>query len=103
MNFLLQNLESHLEHCALINHQGPASDHYSKIYGINRLSGLLDVQAFSLFDGKMPHDMMHDVFEGVVPVELKLMLQEFVNKSYFTYEYYCQSLVSFQFGYTDSD
>ena len=61
---LLRNSESHLEHCALIN--GPASDHYSKIYGVNQRSVLLDIHDFSLFDGRMPHDMMHDVFEGVV-------------------------------------
>lgn len=101
-NCTLRNLESHIEHCALLE-LGATREHYSKIYGINCKSCLIDVPAFSLFDSGLPHDMMHDVFEGVVPVEIKQMLTEFISKGYFTYEYYCQQLVSFTYGYSDSD
>ena len=51
----------------------------------------------------MPHDLMHDVFEGVVPVELKLLLDWFIRQGYFTYEFYSQQLVSFNYGYCDTN
>ena len=46
---------------------------------------------------------MHDVFEGVVPVELKLLLDWFIRQGYFTYEFYSQQLVSFNYGYCDTN
>ena len=54
--------------------EGSAGNHYSKIYGLNYRTCLLDVPSFSLFDDGLPHDQMHDVFEGVVPEEAKLLL-----------------------------
>ena len=90
----------HLEHCNLV--EGRAGDYYSKVYGIN-VSCLMDIPSFSLFDSRMPHDIMHDVFEGMVPVEVKLMLDRFFSLGYFTYEFYSQELVSFKYGYSDTN
>ena len=48
----------------------PAADHSSKTYGINRSSSLLGVRFYSMFNGGLPHDMMHDILEGVDSHEL---------------------------------
>ena len=59
-------LRSDIKHCVeceLV--ESPLSNHYSKNYGINRRSALMDIPYFSMFNGGLPHDIMHDVFEGV--------------------------------------
>lgn len=62
----------HKEHCQMLN--GPNGDHYSKTYGINRRSFLMDIPYFSLFGGGLPHDFMHDVLEGVALHEMSYLL-----------------------------
>ena len=81
MDCQLRNPETHFEQCALLC--GPLQDHYSTCYGINRLSLLEEVPGFSVVTG-LPHDIMHDLFEGVVPYELKLLIQHCVHSKYFT-------------------
>ena len=56
-----------------------------------------------MFCGGLPHDLMHDVFEGVVSVEGKLLLTTLINQGFFSYEYYNKALASFPYGYCDSD
>ena len=56
----------------------------SKGYGINRKSILNSIPNFSVAQN-LPHDIMHDLLEGVVPYELKLMLKYYVRECrYFT-------------------
>ncbi len=43
----------------------------------------LELPGFSVTNG-LPHDIMHDLFEGVVPYQLKLFLCHCVNARYFT-------------------
>ena len=51
--------KSHEEHCNLL--KTPAFAHYSNVYGINNHSALLNIPAYSMFGGGLPHDLMHDV------------------------------------------
>ena len=90
---VLRNTQSHLQQCKLI--EGSAGDHYSKIYGLNYRTCLLDIPSFSLFDGELPHDLIHDVFEGVLPVEAKLLLSSCISQGYFTFDYYSKQLLAF--------
>jgi len=47
-------------------------------------------------------DVMHDMLEGIVPYELKLILSEFIFvKKYFTLELLNARLASFDYGYQD--
>ena len=32
----------------------------------------------------LPHDIMHDLYEGIVPYELKLLIRYCINQKYFT-------------------
>lgn len=83
-DYELRDLDSHLQQLEEIN--GPTSSHYSKTYGINEKSALLDVKDFSLFGG-LPHDCMHDVLEGVALVEIKKLLHYYISikKFFFTF------------------
>ena len=85
----------------LIN--GPLYSHYSKTYGINRRSALLDVPHFNMFGGGLPHDAMHDILEGLAPVEIKCLLQYCITARYFSLEWYNTRLINFNYGYTESD
>lgn len=51
------------------------ASHYSTTFGINNRSSLESLSFFSVAHGAMIPDVMHDILEGVIPVELKLMLK----------------------------
>lgn len=67
----LRTPDIHSAQCEMLD--GVLESHYSTNYGINRKSILEDVPGFSVATC-IPHDIMHDLFEGVVPHELKLFL-----------------------------
>lgn len=78
---VLRSPDTHFKQCSLLC--GPLRDHYSTSYGINRLSILEELPGFSVVNG-LPHDIMHDLYEGVVPYELKFLLRHCVDERYFT-------------------
>ena len=77
----LRSPGTHFKQCSLLH--GPLQDYYSTSFGINRLSILEDIPGFSVVTG-LPHDITHDLFEGVVPYELKLLIQHCIHSKYFT-------------------
>lgn len=84
---------SHKHHCSLLN--GPDSAKHSADYGVNRRSLLEDLPYFSVVKA-MPHVIMHDIFEGVVPYELKLLIDFCSNtQSYFSLA------TRFDYGYSE--
>ena len=50
----------------------------SKEYGLNRNSILNELQYFNVCSGALLPDIMHDLLEGALQYELKLMLQLFI-------------------------
>lgn len=48
-----------------------------------------------------PPDALHDLFEGIVPVELALCIGEMIRRKYFTLEYLNERIVSFPYQHTD--
>ena len=81
----LRTSESYFEQCNLLH--GPLREHYSTTYGVNFMSVLEEVPGYSVING-LPHDIMHDLYEGsgVVPYELKLLLRHCIGKNYFSVE-----------------
>ena len=69
-------------------------------FGINRQSLLDDIPHFSVAEN-LPHDIMHDLFEGVVPCEMKLLIMHLVNEKYFTIVTFNDRLRRYDFGYTE--
>ena len=91
---ILRNPETHFEQCALLN--GPQSAHYSTSFGINRLSILEEIPGFSVTCG-LPHDITHDLFEGVVQCQMKLLLCHCVHERFFTIEEMNRRIGAFDF------
>ena len=75
---LLMGKTEHFMEAELLH--GPLLSHFSTSYGINRQSILMDIPGFSVISS-LPHDIMHDLFEGVVPYELKLLIRHCVQQS----------------------
>ncbi|XP_061568422.1 uncharacterized protein LOC133422444 [Cololabis saira] len=48
-----------------------------------------------------PPDVLHDLFEGIVPVELALCIGEMIRRKYFTLEYLNDRMMSFPYQRTD--
>ena len=46
----------------------------------------------------LPHDIMHDLYEGVVPYELKLLIRHCLQKAYFTIAELNQRIEAYDFG-----
>lgn len=78
----LRSAETHETQCRQLD--GPLSDHYSKAYGINRRSSLMDIPMFSMFGGGLPHDIMHDVLEGVAVREMTLLFRYCLRRKFIT-------------------
>lgn len=91
---VLRTSDTHFEQCALL--AGPLSDHFSTAYGINRLSILEEVPEFSVTSG-LPHDIMHDLFEGVVPYHMTLLLCHCIDSKFFTIEELNERILAFDF------
>ena len=94
----LRTPDEHIEQCQLL--YGPDRATNSVMYGINRISVLEEIPGFSVIAG-LPHDIMHDLFEGVVKYELLLFLPYCVSKRYFTIKELNMRLKGYDFGNED--
>jgi len=83
--FPLRNELEHKDRChSLSELTGDTKKYWSKHYGINSASVLLDLADYEVTQTIL-HDPMHVLLEGLVKLELKLMLCDFIDKSkYFT-------------------
>lgn len=99
--FELRTNSNHRKQCEMLD--GPATSHYSKTYGINRRSSLLDVTHFPMLGGGLPHDAMHDILEGIAPLEIKLLLSHCIACGMFTLDEFNDRLLNFNFGYSQHD
>ena len=100
-SFILRTDSQHRSQCDLL--QGQLESHFSQSHGIKRRSMLLDLSSFRLVEGGLPHDAMHDIFEGVCVREINLLLHHCINAKYFSLQEYNQRLVSFDYGYNETD
>ena len=95
--FKLRTMEQHSKECD----EAENDPEKSKEYGINRRSILESIPNFSCAEG-LPHDIMHDLFEGVVPYELKLLLAYYITtKKYFTLHQLNMRIQNYGYGYTE--
>ena len=99
--FVPRTRASYDYHCSLLD--GPLSYEDSVTYGINFRSPLNDLQYFHVADMQLPQDIMHVLFEGVIPYETKLLLTEFVShKKYFTISYLNARIACFHYSPDES-
>ena len=73
----------YLQQCQYIN-QSDISDsersHYSKVYGINRMTISSELPYFDITEN-LPQDIMHVLLEGVFPCHLEQLLNYIVCES----------------------
>ena len=74
--FVLRDTVSYDHQCTLL--EGPLAAHDSTAYGINYRSTLNNISFFHIAAGQLPQDIMHVLYEGVFPMEVKLLLTKFI-------------------------
>ena len=95
--FELRTPENHIKQCILLEQNGQDRSEVSKRYGKSVLENI----NFSVVQN-LPHDIMHDLLEGVIPYEMKNMLIHFVNNChYFFFRQLNERLLNYEFGYTE--
>ena len=88
----------HDQHCEEME----ADSSKSKEYGVNSNSILNDLQYFHVCSGALVPDIMHDILEGALQYEAKLILKKFIQEDkYFTLDELNSILECFEFGYAE--
>ena len=97
---MLRDEASHKQHCALL--EDDDTGEISKQYGINRNSILNELSYFHVCNGSLVPDVMHDILEGALQYEVKLMLQFMVDtERYFTLNELNTRLEHAELGYME--
>ena len=81
-DFVLRSQEQYLQQCEDL--ETSQYDYYSKEYGINIRSVFTQLKYYNFCNGSLLADVMHDILEGVLQVEVKLVLHHCIRlKRYF--------------------
>lgn len=57
-----------------------------------------------MFSGSLPHDIMHDILEGLAAIEMSLLLHHcIISEAYLSFDDYNYRLIRFDHGYTESN
>lgn len=76
----------------------------SKEFGINRNSILNSLAYFNVCDGSLLPDVMHDLLEGALQYEVKLMLRLMIHlQGYFNMDELNSRLQHLELGYMESN
>ena len=95
--FQLRTKEQHQIHVQTVQ-ENPAVTH---VCGVKRQCVLTEnLKYFSVLSG-YPPDVLHDLFEGIVPRELALCLQVFIKSKYFTLDELNKSIKTFPYKWSD--
>ena len=94
-NFVLRSPESFDEAVNVLKQSDVAS-----VDGVKRDCPLNSLTGFHTCTG-FPPDFLHDVLEGIVPVELSLCLADLISKKYFKLEELNSEIQSFPFKFSD--
>lgn len=96
-DFQLRSRDSHARQCHLVA-QDPS---LSTVYGVKQDSILNRSQYFHVVDG-LEIDVMHDQLEGVLPLQLKMLLAKYIMiDKLFTLQILNDRIGSFDYGPTD--
>ena len=97
----LRNPSDHFNH--LLEVDCDRGNTASVEYGINHRSILDELQYFKVSSGALVSDILHDILEGALQYESKLLLRQFILQDrYFSVDQLNQMIESFDFGYLES-
>ena len=89
-----------MNHCTLVEED--ESGTASKTYGINRNSILNQLMYFHVCEGSLLPDIMHDILEGSLQYEVKLLLHAMIDdKNYFNLTIFNSNLENLELGYME--
>lgn len=94
--FTRRNKDTHARHISLLQ----IDPIYSSIYGL-KLDSLFNEQTNFNTSIMLPPDPMNDLLEGIVPMELKLIIKRLISSGYFNLKQLNAKIVSFNFGVND--
>lgn len=95
--FQLRNKDSHDRQVQVVREDTALTQTYS----VKRACPLTEnLKHFHVVTG-YPPDILHDLFEGIVPTELSLCLKNLISKRYFTLDTFNQSIRQFNYTFTD--
>ncbi len=98
-NLTLRTLSEHLSHYDSV--EDPTV--YSKEYGVNHRSVLMELQYLDNCSGVLLPDVMHDVFEGGLQYEAKLVLQHTItNEHYLSLRVLSGKIEHMELGYMEA-
>ena len=84
--FHLRNPARYDIHCSRL--EGPLAHADSITHGINYRSPLNDIPFYHVANSQLPQDIMHVILEGVLPMEVKLLLSVYISdKKYFAIDF----------------
>ena len=97
--FSLRDPVLHAHHCSLLD--GHDSHRGSVEYGVNQLPVLDSLPCFNVVQF-MPRDIVHNIFAGVIPHELKLLLDHCsITQYYFSVTILNHRITAFDYGYSE--
>ena len=94
-DFQLRTRATHQTHCSSLG--GPLHDHIATTYGLNRESSLNKLAHFHTTEGLIP-DVMHDIFEGVLPLAIKYILKHLLALTSLTVVEMNRRIETFDYG-----
>lgn len=95
--FQLRTKQQHEMHVQTVQ-ENPVLTH---VCGVKRQCALTEnLKYFSVLSG-YPPDVLHDLFEGIVPRELAFCLQVFIKSKYFTLDELNKSIKTFPYKWSD--
>ena len=75
----------------------------SKEFGVNYRSKLLELKYFDICGGGLVADVMHDLLEGTLQYEAKLVLKHVIGQRYIAYKNFADLLEGLELGYMEVD
>lgn len=100
-DFTLRDKESHKKQCSEV--ETDTTNSKSKLYGINRDSILNELKYFHVCSGALLPDIMHDILEGALQYEVKLMLKDMIySDGYFPLEFLNTRIDHLELGFMET-
>ncbi len=96
----LRSRDVHIEQCDRLEEEDYSAE-FSKEYGINQRSPLLELKYFDMCNGALITDIMHDLLEGVLPYEVKNLLRHLVANDHINGSQLNGIMESFEFGFME--
>lgn len=99
-DFMLRSKELHEYHLQQLEENEGLRNHFSKEYGVNKKTILLNAPYFDVTE-QLPQDVMHIVLEGGLQRTLYFVLIHFLENNIFSLEDLNAFIVNFNYGYSE--